>query len=161
MTPADRPKFAAIVMGFAELKGKQLSRAALDLYWSAMKHWDFDDFNIAAQELLRTCEFMPLPKDFEDLRKAELPNAGESWAAILECARRGCEPQLSDAASRALRAIGGIRTVMMSESSKTHFLEKRFAEHFAAMQESDVGREVFPALTDERVRDAVKKLARN
>ena len=48
MRPNDRQKFAAIVTGFAELKGKALSAAALDLYWAAMQQWSIEDFTAAA-----------------------------------------------------------------------------------------------------------------
>ena len=73
MNAIDRKAFCEIVLGFAELKGKQLSAAAIELYWRSMQHWPLEDFRAAAQQLLRTCEFMPTPKDFEDLRRASKP----------------------------------------------------------------------------------------
>ena len=89
MTPDDRRPCLEIVIGFAELKGKKLSTPALELYWTAMQAWDLQDFRAAANHLLKTCEFMPTPKDFEDLRKAGRMKAGEAWAFVLDRVRKG------------------------------------------------------------------------
>ena len=88
MTPADYDAFCAVVVGFAEIKGKHLSAAAIEIYWRSMQHWPLDDFRAAAEQLLRTCEFMPTPKDFEDLRRAAKPTAGEAWLAALDGSRQ-------------------------------------------------------------------------
>ena len=72
MQPSDRKAFLEVVVGFAELKGKQLSAPALELYWNAMQGWTIEDFRKAAAHLLQTCEFMPTPKDFNDLKKAAM-----------------------------------------------------------------------------------------
>jgi hypothetical protein len=150
MTPIDRKAFLETVVGFAELKGKQLSAPALELYWRSLQHWDLPDFRAAAEQLLRTCEFMPLPKDFEDLRKAGRLTAGEAWAEVLRCARKGYDLPDDELTRRAVNAIGGIRTVMMSDVDKTPFLERRFAEHFESIQESMDTREAVPQIAFDR-----------
>lgn len=163
MNAADRKPFLEVVMGFAELKGKQLSAPALELYWRSMQRWSLDDFRAAAEQLVRTCEFMPIPKDFEDLRKAGRPNAGEAWAAVLEFVRGSYSPNfpvrlpargpLADpVVQRAVNAVGGFRAVAMSDVDATQFLEKRFCEHFAAAEDCDDVREALPqiAFTDRR-----------
>lgn len=163
MTPADRKAFLETVVGFAELKGKALSAPALELYWRSLQHWPLDAFRAAAEQLLRTCEFMPLPKDFEDLRKAGRPRAGEAWAAVLEFVRGAYSPNfpvrlpvrgpLADPlVQRAVNAVGGFRAVAMSDVDATQFLEKRFCEHFAAAEDCDDVREAVPqiAFTDRR-----------
>lgn len=158
MTPADRKPFLEVVIGFAELKGKQLSAPALELYWRSLQHWPLEDFRAAAEQLLRTCEFMPLPKDFEDLRKAGRPTVGEAWASVLAWVRNGNHrglPVLNGSsdygrpdalAERAVRAIGGYTAIAMSETDKTHFLERRFAEHYEAMQDADEIRDELPQI---------------
>jgi hypothetical protein len=145
-------------VGFAELKGKQLSAPALEIYWRSLQHWPLEDFRAAAEQLLRTCEFMPLPKDFEDLRKAGRPTVGEAWASVLAWVRSGNYnsrlPLLNGddrgrpdrLAERAVRAIGGYQAIAMSETDKTHFLERRFAEHYEAMQDADEVREELPEI---------------
>lgn len=154
MTPADRKKFVEVVVGFAELKGKQLSAPALELYWRSMQHWDLADFLAAAEQLVRTSEFMPTPKNFEDLRKAGRPTAGESWAkAVAACGT--CHSALGYTSGgtcgdpfvdRVVRAIGGYRAIAMCDSDKLHFLERRFAEHFETMQDAEDVREAVPQI---------------
>jgi len=160
MTPDDRKQFVEVVLGFAELKGKQLSAPALELYWRSLRQWPLDAFLAAAEQLVRTSEFMPTPKDFEDLRKAGRRTPGEAWALVLDYSRRGythwdsgppslngsvAEPD-DDLLLRAVRAIGGFRAVAMSPTDKTAFLERRFCEHYEAMQDADEVREAVPAI---------------
>lgn len=154
MTADDRKKFAEVIIGFAELKGKQLSSPALELYWRSMQHWCLEDFLAAAEQLLRTSGFMPTPKDFEDLRKAGRPTAGEAWAwAVAACGT--CHSPLGYTSGgscgdpfidRVVRAIGGYRAIAMCDSEKLHFLERRFSEHFETMQDAEDIREAVPQI---------------
>jgi hypothetical protein len=158
MIPTDRKAFLETVVGFAELKGKQLSAPALELYWRSLQHWDLPDFRLAAEQLLRTCEFMPLPKDFEALRKAGRPTAGEAWAEVLQYVRTSYSPNfpnrlngsagiLSDPlVDRAVNAVGGYRAIAMSDTDSTQFLERRFCEHFESIQDSEDVREAVPSI---------------
>ena len=156
MTPADRKAFVEIVVGFAELAGKQLSPAALELYWRAMQHWPLAEFRDAAAVLVTRCAFMPTPKDFEDLRKAGRMTAAEAW----ECARRACGSAIQhgrltsrgtcgdELIDKAVRGIGGYGVIAMCESDKLHFLERRFCEHYATLRDVTDVREALPALTN-------------
>ena len=160
MTPADRKPFLEVLVGFAELKGKQLSVPAMELYWRAMQQWTLSEFKAAAEQLLRTCGFMPLPKDFEDLRKAGRQTAGEAWADVLRYARyeyspsglqlidfqRREEPRFDPFVLRVVNAIGGFRAIAMSDVDRTQFLERRFCEHFETMQEAADVREAVPEI---------------
>jgi hypothetical protein len=148
MAPEDRKTFLEIVIGFAELKGKTLSAPALELYWNAMQHWSIGEFQQAANHLVRACEFMPTPKDFEDLRKASRPTSGEAWIKARATARRDwnmktCGDLLID---RAVVAIGGYNAIGMCDIDKMHFLERRFAEHFETMQDVEEVRSELPML---------------
>jgi hypothetical protein len=161
MTPVDRKQFAEVVLGFAELKGKQLSAPAIELYWRSMQHWSLEDFLAAAEQLIRSSEFMPTPKDFEDLRKAGRRTAGEAWTIVLDYARHNYSrwdsglPCLNSNAApepddellmRAVRAIGGFKAVACSPVDKTPFLERRFCEHYEAMRDADDVREAVPQI---------------
>jgi hypothetical protein len=154
MIPADRQKFVEVVLGFAELKSKQLSTPALELYWRSLQHWPLEDFLAAAEQLVRTSEFMPTPKDFEDLRKAGRRTAGEAWMLALEYARHShSAPYLNGSSTpddelmvRAVRAIGGFRAIAMSDVDKTQFLERRFCEHYEAMKDAEDVRAAVPQI---------------
>jgi hypothetical protein len=152
MKPTDRKAFLEVVVGFAELKGKQLSAPALELYWRAMQGWELAAFRAAAEQLIRTCEFMPTPKDFEDLRKAGELTAGEAWAMVLDHVRSGFYrdvPEIFADQPRieaAVRAIGGFNAIAMSRTDQTPFLERRFAEHYEAISEREDIREAVPQI---------------
>lgn len=151
MTPDDRQVFVETVLGFAELKGKQLSAPSIELYWRALQHWPLDAFRAAAEQLVRTCEFMPGPKDFEDLRKAGRPTAGEAWAAVMIAVRGGAyqqsrRPVVDELTDRAVAGIGGYHLIGMGESSKNHFLAKQFTEVFEAIQDAEDTRVAVPEI---------------
>lgn len=150
MLPTEGKKFRNVIVGMGRLYGQELDQLVLDAYWLALSGWEFEDFEDAARHLMQTAKFMPRPADFHELRQAGRPTAGEAWATVLEYARAGVDPSphLESAAVGALRSIGGIRAVMMSETDKTHFLEKRFAEHFEAKQDADDVREAVPQIAD-------------
>lgn len=156
MNVGDRKKFIEVIVGFCELKGKQLSAPALELYWRALRHWELSDFLAAAEQLVRTSEFMPTPKEFEDLRKAARPTSGEAWILACDTARgwRELRPNVSSGdpfVDRVVRAVGGYRAISMYESDKLHFLEKRFSEHFESMQEVGDVREAVPQIANTRL----------
>lgn len=151
MTPQDRTKFLEIVIGFAELKGRQLSAPALELYWRSMQHWSIEDFSRAAEHLVRTCKFMPGPADFEALRKAGRPTPGEAWQKALgHCASgnwrsgKGCGDPAVDAA---VAACGGWQAVAHCDIDKLGFIERRFAEHYDTAEDRNDTRQAVPELT--------------
>jgi len=152
MKPEDRSGFIEVVIGLAELKGKQLSAPALELYWRAMQDWRVEDFRQAAQQLLRTCEFMPTPKDFEDLRKAGSLTAGEAWAAVLEHIKGGYRSGgLNPETDQAVRALGGYRALAMMDLDQLPWQERRFAEHYDGMTEVAETRAALPHIAGPRL----------
>lgn len=151
MKPSDRENFLKIVVGFAELKGKMLSAPALALYWNAMQDWELDDFQAAANQLLKTAQFMPQPKDFEDLRRAGRETAGEVFARIgeyLEYSPHGYRIKAGTPRSieSAIRAMGGADSYAMCRSDQVHFLEKRFCEHYEQISSHEDTREALPQI---------------
>lgn len=168
MKPSDRKAFLEVVMGFAELKGKQLSAPALELYWRSMQDWHLPDFQAAAERLLKTSEFMPTPKHFEDLRKAGRATPGEAWIQARGyiawglhafTLQDGCPPLIA----RAIRAIGGPNVIGMCDEDKLTFLERRFVEHYESMQDSEEVRQALPQIAKPdwlalKLREAEKRL---
>lgn len=151
MNAEDRKPFLEIVVGFAELKGKKLSGPALELYWNAMQDWSLEDFQVAANQLLRTTQFMPTPKDFEDLRKAGRETPGEAWLTAQRYIRWGLHAHTLDPAcppliARCIHMIGGPNVIAMCDEDKLTFLERRFCEHFETLQDSEETREAVPQI---------------
>lgn len=146
MQPNEKPEFVRILNGLAAIKpGGKITRESLDVWWLSLADWPLAEFRAAAAHLARSVEFMPSPFHFEQLRKAGRPTSGEAWARAVAAARRGGgtdDPLIE----RAIAAMGGWVVVRMSDEDKLHFLERRFAEHYEAIQDADDTRDAVPAL---------------
>ena len=159
MIESDKTKFIATLMGLAAVKpGKGLTKEAIEIWWLAMESWNLEEFKQAAAHLVRSIEFMPSPFHFEQLRKAGRPTAGEAW----EKARKACGSAIQcgqvthngtcgdEMIDRVVRAIGGYGAIAMSDRDKLPFLERRFAEHYASIQDASDVREAVPQIAQDR-----------
>lgn len=144
MKDADRTEFSKILLGFAELKGKQLSEAGVSMFWSAMQDWAIEDFRSAANVLVKSCQFFPTPKEFEDLRKASEMSAGEAWAIARDVVRRGGSSSGDARTDAAIRVLGGYDALGRTNSDQFQFLERRFCEHYEDIGEREDVREALP-----------------
>lgn len=153
MTPADKPEFARLLNGLAAIKpGAKLTAEGLDVWWLAMQDWPIEEFRAATAHLAKSVEFMPSPFQFEQLRRAGLPTAGEAWAEALDRVRHGRYPTGDAAIERAVAALGGWRVIAMSTDEGLPFLERRFAEHFEALEDAQALRRALPAIAHRRAR---------
>ena len=157
MNANDKAEFAKVVLAFAELKGRQISLPVVDLYWDTMQSWSIQDFKAAARHLLRTCKFMPEPKDFEDLRKAGKETAGEVFASIrqwFQYTPNGytVKPETPHAIAASIRAMGGPNAYAMCDSDKLHFLERRFCDHYEQISGVEEIRDRLPQIAQSQNR---------
>jgi hypothetical protein len=153
MLPTDKPKFLAVLNGLATIKpGAKLTPEGLDLYWGAMRDWSIEDFTAAATQLAKSSEFMPNPYHFEQLRKASRMTSGEAWAKVRAAVRAGDPCPDDPTIYAAVGALGGMRSIGMTNSDQMQFLERRFAEHFDAIADREDVREALPDLTTPRLR---------
>jgi hypothetical protein len=154
MQPTDGDRFRNLLRGMGRTLGSEPDNLVLDAYWIALRDWSLDDFEAACGLLMKTSKWMPKPAEFEALRKAGRPTVGEAWikarqnaSTAIVCGQvtqgRGCGEPLIDSA---VRAIGGYGAIAMCDSDKLGFLERRFAEHFSAMQEVQDTREAVPQI---------------
>lgn len=151
MRPTDGDKFRNIISGMSRMYGSAPDKMVLDAYWIALSDWSFEDFQSAAQRLMKTSKFMPRPADWEDLRKAGRMTAGEAFAKALEWARTGVyrHPALTPEAiliDRVVQAMGGWIALCGSDPEKIHFTEKRFAEHYETIEDATDTREALPQI---------------
>lgn len=145
----DKGEFLAVLTGLASIKRVQLTKEALDLWWLTMGDWPIDEFKQAAAHLLRAHEWMPSPHNFEALRKAGRPTAGEAWSlALRHAASSGYRsgPLNDPLVDAVTRAIGGYEAIAMCNTDKLGFLERRFCEHYEQMQDADDVREAVPQI---------------
>jgi hypothetical protein len=107
-----------------------------------MRHWTLADFQLAAGHLLRTCEFMPTPADFENLRKAAQPTGGEAWEMVL---RNQAAP--GSRAMRAAEIVGGRYYITHCDIERDlPHVQRRFLEIYDELTDVDEVREALPQI---------------
>jgi hypothetical protein len=161
VTPEDYESFGGILLGFAEPRRIALSSTTVELYWGALADWTFEEFRSAANILFKKCDWMPTPKDFEDLRRSATERAGvDAW----EMARRAARSAIAlgrvrqDVTSgdalvdRAVATIGGYGAIALCETAWLHALERRFLQAYVEVREVA---EIRAALPHFAARDAL------
>lgn len=154
MNASDKHEFARILTGLTLIKpGKELTKDALELYFSALEDWTIEDFRAAANHLAKTCEFMPNPYHFNQLRKQQGPTKHEAWEiALHRCKRPGEYP--NDRVTKAARMVGGYSIIGMTTYDQQPFLAKRFQEAYESIGEV----EEVPQLTKREASDVMRRL---
>lgn len=161
MQSSDRAEFLRTLNGLAAMKGKDITPEALSLWWSAMSSWSIEDFKSAASHLVKSCQFMPSPYDFQQLKLAGEPTAGEAWCEVL--AGRALVP--GSRAARAAAIVGGQFAIRHANTERElPFMQKRFETAYAELSEVDVVREALPQIADPKALSfnaatALKRLA--
>ncbi len=150
MDAENREEFFQVLIGMAEIKSKEMTTEAFEIWWNAMQAWEISEFKKAAGYLLKNCQFMPTPYDFEQLRKKGETSAHEAWATVLAHAegpwRKGV---LGDALTdRAVGMLGGYRVIALTDKDKLGFLERRFLDHYNDFQDTQDVREALPNLSE-------------
>jgi hypothetical protein len=150
--PEDKTEFAQTVAAMASHKRQTLTAMDHRFWWEGMQDWTLDDFQAAAFRLIKTEDFMPTMKHFEDLRKAGRMTAGEAFAKAIAWARSGeyQHPAKTHEAiliDRVVAMLGGWGEITRYEEGKLHFLEKSFAEHYETLQDATDTREALPQIT--------------
>lgn len=143
MEPHDMSRFRAVMAGMAKLYEKELDGVLLDAYWLALRNWSLTDFEDAAGHLMATAKFMPRPADFNELRKAGEPTAGEAWAVVLS----GAKLEPGSVMERAANAVGGQKQIRMAniEHDLPH-VQRRFIESYEAIRDAQEVRNSVPQI---------------
>ncbi|MEX2149019.1 MAG: hypothetical protein WD793_02290 [Steroidobacteraceae bacterium] len=152
MIEQDKPAFAAALAELALLKpGAKLAKETYAAWWNALKaDWSLPEFQAACRELTKTCEFMPSPYHFEQLRKSVRQTPGEAWALVLANVRHGAYRNgvtVGGLVDRVVLAMGGYHLLGMTNSDQLHFRERRFAELWSQQFEADEVRAALPDLS--------------
>jgi hypothetical protein len=150
MQSTDRLEFVRVLNGLAAVKRVELTKEAIELWWASMSRWSIEDFKAAASHLVSSCQFMPTPYDFQQLRKAGEPTAAEAWTLAIESAKHWRTPEKLPFGriGRAVRALGGYRALAMADTEKDlpHYA-RRFKDAYEEMTDVDSVREALPELT--------------
>jgi hypothetical protein len=158
MKPTERPEFLKVLIGMAAIKpGRDvLTDEALDLWWSSMRDWSLADFKKAAAHLIKSCEFMPSPFQFEQLRKSGDFQPSEAWSIALRACVNWKDASRLPAGriARAASCVGGFRAIAMTELKELTWIQKRFMEAYAELSDVESVREALPSiaiLSDSRI----------
>ncbi len=150
MDSSDREEFLQVLNGLAAIKSKELTKEAYELWWQSMKDWSIGDFKEAAGYLLKNCQFMPTPYDFEQLRKKGEVSAHEAWAMAMQHVEGAWRQSvLGDALTdRVVAMLGGYGVIALTHQERLGFLERRFQDAYNDLLDTSVVREALPDLTE-------------
>ena len=148
MQPNDRAEFARVLAVLASIRRVDLTAEALDLWWSSMRDWPLAEFKQAASHLVKSCRFMPTPFDFEQLRRAAMPTAGEAWEkAIAACLGwRYGNVTVDPLTDRVVRMVGGYQHLAIEPLDTQHFTRNKFLEMYEELAETEGTREAVPQI---------------
>lgn len=151
MQPIDGDRFRNIIRGMGRMYGAEPDGLVLDAYWIALSDWNLEDFQSAAQRLMKTSKFMPRPSDWEELRRAGRMTSGEAFAKAIAWAKTGAykHPAITPDAvmiDRVVHAMGGWSRVTTHDAENLQWLEKSFAEHYETIQDVTDTREALPQI---------------
>lgn len=147
MLPIDKQAFGKVLNGLAAIKGKELTQEAVILWWNSMQSWSIEDFKAAASHLVGSCQFMPTPYDFEQLRKAGEMTSGEAWRVVLA----GAELDPNSREYRAAQIVGGQYAIRHANVERElPFIAKRFREAYEELSDVDAVRVALPSIAANR-----------
>jgi hypothetical protein len=152
MQSSDLARFGEILNGLAAIKpGKELTKAALKIWWNAMQEWTIEEFAAAATHLASSVEFMPSPFHFEQLRKAGRPTADEAWQIALERCKHWRTPaEARDTVDRTAAAIGGYSTIALAnQKTALPHVQRRFLEAYDKIDSACDVRKALPRIAPE------------
>jgi hypothetical protein len=154
MQSTDRAEFVRVLNGLAAVKGKELTKEALEIWWGAMARWTLADFKSAASHLVSSIQWMPSPYDFQQLLKAGELTPSEAWAEVLLACRNWRTPDIlpNGRISRAAACVGGFRAIAMADIERDlpHIL-RRFLDAYAELSDVESVRNALPDIAPPRL----------
>jgi hypothetical protein len=166
MTDDEKPRFLRTLVALAALKpGKEQTPESLELFWRAMRDkWALAEFEAAAAHLSESCEFMPNPYHFAQLRKQAGEQAcGDAWAAVVQVnrySRIGREHLVTPRIERIVAAMGGWSALAMTRTEELPFREKRFKELWEEFGETEEARAALPHIAEPKQVRAIDGLVK-
>lgn len=137
----DRQRFAEIIVGIAEVYGRDMSEAGLSVWWHALSRYSTDQVTGALNAHVQDAErgqFMPKPGDIvRQIEGTPTDQAQAAWAKV-EGALRGIgggpswvfdDPKIH----RAIEQIGGVSALSNCPSERDlTFLREQFCKRYAS-----------------------------
>lgn len=151
MQASDKAEFVRVLTGLAAIKRVDMTKEAYEMWWLSMREWDITEFREAASHLIKTCEWMPSPYDFDQLKRLERPSANEAWEMAITHSNghwrknRSCGDHNIDSV---VSTMGGYQALAMCEIDKLGFLERRFLSTYNDFSDSHAARAALPYLSE-------------
>ena len=158
MRPSEKLEFVAILNGLAAIKpNAKLTKEAYEIWWNAMQGWSIEDFRAGASHLAMSVQFMPSPYDFNQLRKAGEPTAGEAWVQVLS----GADLEPGSVTEKAARVVGGQYAVRHADIERElPHVQRRFMESYEAIKDAEGTRQSVPAICHQDARSTLDRITR-
>lgn len=141
MNTDDRPRFAACMLTIAELYGRPLSPAAVDLFWNALEDFAIDVVEWALAEHIKDGEsgrFFPAPAHLllQVERRVER-DARRAWNSLLKAVGGG-EHRLTDPiANYIARELGGLSGLGRRTEFEVNRLRADFIADYVTMARAE------------------------
>jgi hypothetical protein len=163
MNTNDRKEFSRVLAGLATVFRVELTAEAIDIYFGAARDWTLDDFKAAASYLARTSQWMPKPRDFEQIKRAHETNSSEAWLVVESTCVHWRNPELlpTGRIARAAQVVGGFREIALADRERElPWKAKRFREAYDELTEVETVREALPQIAPSEHARAITRAAR-
>lgn len=146
MDNSDKGNFARLLMTLAELHTKKLSQQLLDIYWHALKTYEYQDVMLSLNRLIidpDIGQFMPKPADI--VRGIEGNNetkAAVAWAKVIRAIRQFGSYESVVFDDQRIHAVindmGGWVELCRKTTKELGFIMHEFRKLYSALQYQDV-----------------------
>lgn len=171
MNEQDRSELAKILTMLAEIFSKKLKPTTFAMYFAALSDLTIEQINIAANGWARTGKFFPVPADLRKLavEQSQL-TAGDAWDMVMKrlwkwgydpnfYPRGELPPPFPSAVARAVRAVGGMREIGMTENG-LDIMRAHFFKCFRENQEQEEKQQLLGEPTREEAKQILSNLTK-
>lgn len=137
MTEQDKPGFLLAITALAELFGRELSDAGLELYFRSLRDLSPAEFKMAVESCARTCRHFPRPAEIlEAAHGSGDSRAIEAWIdawGLVSSVGSYQTPEIYDpVTAKTIEAMGGWPAFCLTEDSES-WHRKRFIDTWIAL----------------------------
>lgn len=137
MDQKDKSRFTQIMLGMADNFRDTITKEGMQMRFDMLREFSMEEIEFAARKIMQNRKYTKMPPvaEFFDAIKGKAgTRALEAWGSVVECLKRGNEPD-DPIAVEAIRRIGGWSWLMRQSYDELHWLEKRFVEHYDSYEQ--------------------------
>lgn len=157
MNKKDLPRFTQIMMGMADNFRDTITKEGMSMRFDMLKGFSIEQVERAAMQILRQRKYTKMPpiaEFFEAIEGSVKSHSLDSWGVVMTGLERGEEP-VDLKVREVIRRLGGWNWLSQQSYEDLHWLEKRFIEHFDALD----GKQL-PALPIGEVAEMIDKIGK-